>query len=455
MLWYEEPLDESKPLSATQLRILEACIATKDFVYGKRISEALVLDDLGKAQWDVVLRWVFASGRGIDEVDRLMRLMVEKGPRKKTDVQPDIDTLNGLLKYANERGDAYSAERLMRLAESWKLSPNANTLMLQMEYRLRERDIDGAKTTYQALRGHELSNNEDVPLMNRLVRESCQAERADEEQIMSYVQDIEDKRALLEPETVATLCVYHLKRQEFDDAIELLNSIVFRFQAEQRSLVRDVLLSFTLDETTSTEDAWDAYCIMKETFDSELNNTSRLRIMKHFFERNNCEGAVHVFGNMRQAVDTDIRPDARIYAECFKGIAKSQSEVSLNTVHNMLKLDSEVEPTTDLNNALMVAHFECGSPRRALEVWNTIALSGEGPSIRSVILALGFCQFAPAGEEHARAVWAQIDKLRVPKSKPIYDAYVAALAARDNLRNAIESIEEMQRVVGVAPDAVT
>ena len=452
--WYEMPLDAGQPPSiAAHILVLKICLATKEFTYGSRISESIALDELEKAQWDVVFRWAAALGKGVDEIERLMRLMTNTTKTSKLESRPDIDSINGMLKDANERGDAYFAERLLGLAAKWDLKPNPQTLMLQIEYRLRVDDVDGARTTYQALRLFELLAQEDVPILNMLLFKLCQAKEPDEDAIASLIQDMQDRKGSFQPEPLTALCVYHLRRHEFHDAIDLLNSNVFQYQSDQRAIVRDALLSFIFDDSNSVDDAWDAYCILKETFDDEVDRSVRMRIMNLLFERGSAGSAVHVFGHMRQSAVQEKRPEAATYAACFRGIARAQDVESLNTVFNMLKLDSGVEPTTELNNALMAAQFECGSPRRALHVWDAIVLSREGPTSESVIIALQACQFAPTGDEYVQPIWARRKELKIAITKEMYDTYVLALAACNLVSEAIAAVEAMKSPL--TPDSAT
>ena len=453
--WYEAPLDAGQPVFPAHMLVLETCLATKDFAYGNRISESLLLEKLHKVQWDVILRWAAVVGKGVDEIERLMHLMIKTGQETSVDLRPDIDTINGVVKDANERGDAYFAERLLNLADRWGMKPNAKTLMLQVEYRLKVDDLDGAKAAYQSLQTFELLAQEDVPLLNKLILKSCRIQDPDEEAIMGLVQDVQERQGSFEPETLAALCVYHLERHEFHDAIDLLNSNAFRYQSDQRAIVRDVLLSFIHDPSTSTEDAWDAYCILKETFPGELDKSMRIRIMDFFFEQGSGGTAVHVFGHMRQSLIREKRPDANTYAACFRGIAKAQDSESLDTVYNMLKLDSGVEPTTEVNNALMTAQFECGSPRRALQVWDSITFSREGPTYDSVMIALHACQFAPAGEEYVQSIWARLKKFNITVTKDLYDTYILALGACGLVSEAIATVEAMKSQTAFTPDTVT
>ena len=455
--WYEMPLEnEQAPTTTSHIAILEACIATRDLAFGKYISDRIVLEELEKPQWDVVLRWSAAIGKGVDEIERLMGVMIVVGQKNEVDLRPDIDTINAIVKDANLRGDAYTAERLMNLAERRGMLPNAKTRMLQIEYRLSVKDFEGARLAYQALQAHEVLENEDVPLINRLILKSCQREEPDEDEIMSYVSDLLDRKGAFEAEALAALSVFYLQRQQFHDVIDLLQANASRYQAEQRAYVRNVLVAFVCGPENTTEDAWDTYCILKETFDAELDKPTRVTIMDTFFARSSHEMAVHVFGHMRQANTRERRPDAATYAACFRGVARSQDAPALETVHNMLKLDAEVEaPTTALRAALMRAHFECGSPRRALAVWDEVVFSREGPSYESIVTALEACQFAPRGGEYARALWGRLRRFRVEVTKEIADAYVAALAAQNLVGDATAVVQSMRQDLGAPPDAIT
>lgn len=453
--WYVHPIDGSEaPASRTSAMVLKLCANHKDFEWGQNIFTRILDQNPDKDSWDVIFQWAAAKGKGVDEIERMMTVMVETNMKAEDEARPDIYTMNGLIELANNMNDPYTAERFVGLAHKWRLPLNARTYVLQLDYRIKIGDLDGARRVYKDLQGHEISGDRDIPMVNKLILALCNASKQDPEAIMALVEDLTERKARFEPATVSALCILHLKRNELHDVIDLLQTHAFHYDLDERALVRDMLVGFCLDRSNSTASAWDAYTISRQIFD-ETDREIRTKLMNEFFARKRSDMATHVFGHMRQSPLGHKRPTTETYAQCIEGIAKNLDINSLEIVHNMLKLDLEVEPDTRLHNALMMAYLACGEPERSLEFWDNIVYSREGPTYDSICVALRACQRTPFGERRARDIWQRLQKFEIEVTKEIYAAYVAALAGQNLIAESMELLGKMEKEVGCAPDTVT
>ena len=452
--WYSHPIDGAEPPTARiNINILKLCILQKDFDWGQSIFTKIVSQHPDKEAWDAIFQWAAAKGKGVDEIERMMTVMIETNKKEGHDARPDTYTINGLIGLANTFNDPYKAERYVALANKLRIPLDAQTYLLQMEYRIKIGDLGGARRVYGELQGQEAAGNKDVPLINNLILALCNSEDVDTEAIMGLVEDLTERKARFEPTTVSALCLLHLRRNELHDVIDLLQTHAFHYELDQRASIRDTFVEYCLDRANSTTTAWDAYTIFREIFD-ETRRDVRTKLMVEFFERRRSDMATHVFGHMRQSAIPQRRPIAETYALCLEGIGKQADLTSLEIVHNMLKLDSEVEPNTRLNNALMIAYSSCGEPERSLEFWDDIVYSREGPTYDSICIALQACQITPFGETKAREIWQRLQRFEIEVTKEIYTAYVASLAGRGLIGEATDLLGQMETEVGSEPDAV-
>ena len=454
--WYDHPDYKRGELPmSTKLGVLQTCIMRNEYEWGQPILNQILDQDPEKEGWDLVFQWAAGNGSGVDEIERMMSVMVRRNVEANSKARPDVHTINSLLRVANRRNDSYTAERFVALAEKLEIEPDADTRMLQMEYRLNVGDVDGTCHAYNELKSYEVLDNRDAPLVNRLISTLCKSKNYDYDIIMAYVQDLTERKALFEAETVAALSLLHLKRNELHDVIDLLQTHAYHFSAGERDQVRDAFVGFILDRSNNVTGAWDAYTILREIF-PEIENDLRVRFMQEFFDRKRCDMAIHVFGHMRQSQVKESRPTGETYAKCFEGIASLKDEKSLNLVHNMVKLDSEVEPDTKLKNALMLAYLRCcEDPRRSLEFWDDIVYSREGPTYSSICIALCACEKAMTGKEYARDIWNRLKRFQVEITKEIYDSYIGALAGQCDMDGALEMVNEMEKETGSPPDVMT
>ena len=455
-LWYKFPINDpyyEDAKSGAMLiknrnveRVLQLCISTKEFEWGQPILNEMLNGKMDKQKWNLVLQWAAAVGRGVDEVERMMNVMIREA--QHSNALPDIDTINCLIEGANAKDDAYTAERFLEMGRRRDIQPNALTRILQMDYRLKFGDLDGARAAYKELKAHEVEENLDVPVINKMILALCrQEEGRDVNEIWDYVLDITERKASFTPEVIAAIAILHLTRHEFAEVIDLLNVYTTHLQSSERDLVRTALLDFVLDDHNHITLSWDAYMILREKF-AELDNAARQRIMESFFIRGRVDMAVHTFGHMRQASLKERRPTAAHYAACFTGIARCRSLPSVQVVHNMLKLDSEVEPNTQLYNALMLSYMGADDPDQSLEHWDDITYSREGPTYESICIALLACQRSLQGEKMAKEIWARLKRLNVEISKETCLAYAAAMAAKGLTDEAFETVESMAAITG-------
>lgn len=458
--WYNRPVTNSKgvtefnPNGTTHSSILKGSAFKGDLSFGQEAVASLLKSNPSKEAWDAIFVWSAAIGKGVDEVHRMMNVMVRRNDdlRQKDPTQPivhpDIDTINALVEFSISKNDPYSAERYITLGEKWNILPNSKTFVLQMQYRLSAKDIDGAKTAYYGLEGAK--DEETVLVVNQLIQAMCRTKHHFDD-IMVIVDDLHEKKSRLEPETIADLCVLHLRRAEVHDAIDLLQVHAYRYSAEQRRTIRDQLLLFLLDRQNSTADAWDTYQILRNIF-VETSRDIRINIMNEFFARGRSDMACHVFFHMRNTTHESICATKEVYVNAFVGFARNADAESLELAHNQLKLDLTVETDTELRNALMLAQAATGNNRRALETWAEIGASKEGPSYNSIAIAFRCCEGMSWGDQYAKPIWRRLKEMGVDIDRQIFTAYLGALARNQQHSEVVSMLETVEADYGFQPD---
>lgn len=438
-----------------QEELIQLSLKASHLELGQTVIRDITAGTPTKLQWDLILEWAAGTGKGADEIDRMMGVM-ERSNQTLPEAEwriPDTTTLNRLVKVAVDRKDPYLAERFISLGRSRNIQPDALTLIYQMQYRLVVKDVDGALTVYKHLQSQDLSANQDIPVVNELIRAMCTSGRQDFESIMNVAADLSDRQARFDPATVSALAVLHLSRDEIHDVIDLLNTHVYGFDAAGRASVQNTFIEYCLKPSATTAQAWDAYIILKQVFD-DTTREQRVVIMNEFFRRQRPDMAVHVFNHMRAHTRYDVIPTIETYVQCLSGIGHLKDEESLEVVHNQLKLDFNIEPNTYLNNALMQTYTACGSPRTALGFWDEIASSREGPNINSIHLAMRACEDAPWGDEKARKIWLKLSRTGIELDQSLWASYAGALVGNGNVEGAINLLEEAHVQQGLDMDTL-
>ncbi|KAI9805311.1 MAG: hypothetical protein M1833_005764 [Piccolia ochrophora] len=452
--WYEHAIEEGgAPTYHTNTQILKFCIRNEQLDWGENVFKSRVESNPTKRDWDVIFQWAAAWGKGVDEIERMMGVMARTNQDNEA-TRPDIDTINGLVEFANSKNDAYAAERYVALGEKMKLFPNAKTYMLQIDYRLNAGDLDGARAAYNKLQGEESSKDEDLPVVNKLLYALCTSKRPPDELISLVVSDLDQRKARIEPRTVSALCLYHLNNGDLIDAHDLLQTHIHHYSQPDRDGIIADLTAFILDRSNKVPRVWDTYTLLREAFD-ETPISIRSTLMTEFFARRRPDMGCHVFGHMRQHIRPEIRPTVDTYIACFEGIGISGDLEGLEMVHNMMKLDMNLEPSTRLYNALMIAYTGADMAWRSLEFWDDIANSREGPTYESIVIALQACRVKrPFGEREASAIWRRLNDLGVHVTREVAASYLAVLGANQQWKMAQETMDNLEADTGLTLDAL-
>lgn len=459
--WIAQPVVRHKDLRTTEpsgntyAAILKACALSGDLAFGHQVVASLLKKTPNKAAWDAIFVWSTAIGKGVDEVDRMMNVMVRRNDESRQQdpsfqvKHPDIDTINTLVEFCMSKQDPYSAERYIALGEKRGILPNAKTYTMQIQYRLSANDLDGARAAYFGLEGAKDAKS--VEVTNQLIRALCDSKAHHVDDILAIVDDLLQNKARFDPETIAKLSVLHLRRGEVHDAIDILQVHAHHYSPSQRQTIREHLVEVVLDRQNSTADAWDTYQIVRQLF-PETPRDIRIRIMNEFFARERSDMACHVFFHMRNHTHEAITATRDVYVAAFTGFARNADAESLELVHNQLKLDLNVDLDTKLRNSLMLAYAATGNNRRALEYWAEIAASKEGPTYNSIAIAFRSCEGMPWGDQHAKPIWQRLKQMDIDIDKQIFTAYVCAIARNQLHEEAAAMLETVEDEYGFKPD---
>jgi hypothetical protein len=314
-----------------------------------------------------------------------------------------------------------------------------------MDYRISASDLSGASAAYQSLETQYITDDEDLPVVNKYIRALCAAPVPNTDLILDVTRQIEHRGATLEPETVVSLCLVFLKLDQEFEVIDTLTVHTTNFSLEERAQVEKAFVAYCLDKKNSTARVWDGYTLLRQFF-PESPAQDRVALMDAFFARNRPDMAAYVFGHMRAAINPAQRPTSDTYVRVFEGLGRHPDYDSLKMVHNMLKMDTTVTPDTRLYNALMIAYLGCGEASKAFEFWNEITASREGPTYRSLEIVFRVCEAMPWGDRKARDIWGKITRMDLDVPGSVFSAYCGAIAGQGR----VEEVRKLIRGMGEA-----
>ncbi|PNY25398.1 Complex I intermediate-associated protein 84, mitochondrial [Tolypocladium capitatum] len=419
--------------------------------------------ELGQSQpkkkyWDALSQAILLVGKGLGEVDTMMSHMVDRNGA----LSPDTHTLNGLLRVAVETEDAALGDEVLSLGAAKGLAPNGETYLILLQMRLATGNVAGAQAAYEQVKYLEPWNHESRPglfdeyrqLLSRYLVFLSRESPPDFKLILALLEAVEEEQILLDPETVASLCLRFLENDQHFEVMDILSVHSFFFSEAQREVVQNAFIAFCLDRHTSTSRAWGGYQLLHQFF-QDTSFERRSRLMEAFFDRKRPDMASHVFGHMRQHRNKSYHPKMDTYIRCLEGFARYPDPEGLGMVHNMLKMDTTIQPTTKLYTAMMLAYTACDKPLAALDFWNEITQSREGPSYASLEAVFWTLERKPGGDRKAREIWERIERMDLELPPAVYNAYIGAVAGSGNEKEVRSLIMDMSSFVGAEPDAMT
>lgn len=460
--WWARPLRKgSHPAPKTYYEVLQFALRNDRRDWAMEIYENLVAQlesgSLGefKACWDVSFQFAcLLLNKGPDDIEHMFNVALDH-TKDKPKAQPNIGSINALLKCAIDRNDPYMAERFISLSKKIGFQPDMSTYVLQLEYRLRAKDHLGAYGTFQALRGLETTTNgAELPILNKLIRGLCSSPDPDYEKIIDVTSYLEQLHVTLEPETVVSICMAFMKNDETYEVIDTLSLHTAHYSIAEREMVRKSFVDYCLDKKNSTARVWDAYALLRQFF-PEVENEDRESIMDAFFDRRRPDMACHVFGHMRSHDNIRHRPSLDTYVRCLEGIGRCPDEESLKTIHNMAKMDTTIQLNTQLYNALMIGYIACNMSPRALDFWKEVTTSPEGPSYATLEIVFRAYETQPYGDVPAKELWAKMSAMDVDVPEHVYAAYLTTLAAHSHLSEVKVLLDDYDSIIGRRPDFLT
>ncbi|PGH00803.1 hypothetical protein GX51_05580 [Blastomyces parvus] len=403
---------------------------------------------------DAVLLLAVRKGQEADVVNKKLVDLCSINPDLSSTLT--IATFNKLLEFKILKREYNGIDEIVSLAKTWGLEPDAFTGMSKVIARLDAGDIPGAMCLWEELDLGELIEGKAVILWNVIMRQLCQAAQVDpdDETVLAFIDRLLESECSFEAATLEELCRMLLLRHDLEGISELVKPFVSTCSIPGLSQVLKPFAQFIADQNESAETAWEVHELLVQTIPYAPTGFWT-NSMKQFFKRGRPDLACLAFGHMRKKIHPQDRPTAQTYAMCFHGLAKTAYPEGIFLVHNMLKLDVEVQWTRSLLHNLMAAYTARGDPEQAMEFFREILHSEEGPSYYSLTLFFRACATYRKGLEEATQMVEKLKSLNLPLNRRAYNNYIRVLSAHGELERASDAISAMRAEIGEGPTVFT
>lgn len=450
---YECPVSSGKeePTYATKEAVIRYALFRSKVTLAQPIFNSLAHRPIAETI-NISLLWEAAQGGNAFDISEKAKAWIAGNPTAHL----TTSCLNDLIRFANVMENPQLATEFSTLASQWNLEPDSQTKMLQLETRVLAKDVDGALELMRELPDLDAAVFEHLPLMNKLITMLCWSGQEDAlfNQVSGLLDPFFENNVRLEPKTLAALTHLLLNRRDWEAVSELLRPRLGALDSGEATVVRDIVIKYILDASKGTDDVWEVYNLLRLAF-PETGVNRRTEIMSAFFERNRSDLACLVFGHMRQAENPGQRPKPFTYALCLQGIARAADAKNLELVHNMLKLDIEVDLNTQVRNGLMLAYASCEMSEEAMKIFREILASEEGPTHRTIGIFFKACESHHNGVQEAIKMMQKAKDLDIGIDRRMYVTYIVALAAHCEFELATEAIDNMYAETGYKPSRKT
>ncbi|KAL1953264.1 hypothetical protein VTO42DRAFT_3326 [Malbranchea cinnamomea] len=403
---------------------------------------------------DTVLLLAAARGESPDSIEARLGELVARDHDIRRNLT--ISPINALLEYANQTNKSHLVEAYASVAKRWNLAPDEQTYKLLMEARLKMGDVQGALSVLRQPETETIIHQLPILIINEFVKHLCCSGRSEHDYdiLLVLIDRLVEAKERFDPETLGVICLTLLYRRDLESVSNLLRPVIDSYNPKELKQIRDSFVRYISDMAEPTQGAWEAYQLLNMAFPS-TSTREREALMASFFLRGRSDLACLVFGHMRQKEYSEARPTASTYALCFQGIAHSANVTSLHLVHNMLKLDLEVRPTTEILDGLTLAYAACGMPGRAMEFFRDILHSEEGPSENTLVVFFRVCETLPNGVQEATQMMEKLKSLDIQPDAQVYNAYIGALAGHCEVERAADAVQDMETKTGEPPSVFT
>ena len=451
-MWYRKIVESGAgPTASAYVEIIKACLSTRNYAWGAEIMDTLLRErenlHMGKEAWGVVFRWHLALGADPKKVIELLDMMVQRAEEVEILPSPDMTTINDILRSGMAVvGPNFPFEDFLSIADSRGFNHDRTTFELKLEHKLSQGDTGGALGAYEDLKTESIPRGYHGTEVKHLLRHLCSQPTLDKEIIQTIYTDLLDWGVRIDVETLCPLLRTLLEDCSFKEVIDLLTHE--NPNNHEKSRIVAQMMSYISSSSTSIEAAWDTYQILYQVF-PETTVSQRTDLMSLFFDLGRSDMGVMVFQHMR--LTRKRKPLKYTYRAALLGVAINRDLEALRVVHNALKLDYQFDPDTRLLNSLMTAYVACGLSARAMEIWENIRRSVQGPDHESIAIALDACSRVSEGIYQAQVLWGQLRAAGYKFTAGDYAAYVEALG-RNGMWDEGWKIAKEMKGEGVEPD---
>jgi len=374
--------------------------------------------------------------------------------RKRFNYEPDVQTINLLVRRAYDNNNVGLARSMLKHAEQAGIELTGSTYLPEMEYAVRQGHIKAAVAvwdnilySYEPLGLHDMTQ-----AMEMLIRGICKMDTVDSELATAFGELIQNHGKYARrfaPETVAALLPYYFQTDELLEASLLMRKHIPHFSMAARASIHSVIMDMCSHITRAAlqemeyeheEKVWSLYTFLKGLF-PEVHREHYERLMLLFLSVGNETRALQIFNDMCAHWELSQRPSEDTYCIALIGFKTPQS---IRAVHNQLKIDYRLDPTRRLRLALLNGYSRIEDRVKSLELWEDIQKDGESMTEGTAVAGLQMSRLQSDEGVTTQEVWKYVAERMRPTQDMLNEFAYAVMAELDmeTYQTLVESVAD-------------
>jgi hypothetical protein len=238
----------SAPTTKSMVAMIRFCIRNNESDLGEAVVvKTLATEIKGFEAENAILLWYAVKGV---EVSQLHDVLGE--PLR-------IEHINSLLEHAYSTRNQEMTRALLSHMNASGLRPDAKTHALHLDNHLSNGALQAAISSFDLLSSEDrLTDNSDVPALNKLLATLCFQEQPNYELIMRLSDRLLDRGADIDAEAIAGLCSVFLQRDELQQIVGLLRHRVDSFPEGDRARIASIFRVYITNAATDEQRAYNA-----------------------------------------------------------------------------------------------------------------------------------------------------------------------------------------------------
>ncbi|CAG8584605.1 42059_t:CDS:1 [Gigaspora margarita] len=362
----------------------------------------------------------------------------------RNDIEPNVATFNILMEMWIKEGDINKVSGLYQQMLDKGIRPNSVTFSIVIPAQVISGKTDQALELLQKM----ISMEESLEHKSRIFYKLFQNLKGDLALTKNFLQGIVDHKINIDHKIYNDLINAYVKKPDLNGAFEIYNAFIN--QGGMIDVITFTNMIKAIIQADKAEEAMQFYYEVKQT-GIQLDTQAYTIMLDTFVKMRRTAEAQRIFVEMRRS---KVKPNVITYTSLITGLGQAYNYDGVRNVHNLVRMDLNVELDIGIYNALMDAYNRCGHIHQVLLIWDLLII-GELPIDNSTVsIILDSCGYGRVIHRILN-IWKYLHDKKFPLNLNNYHSYIEALARNQLFDEAKNVLMNELKNKGFKPEAKT